>query len=135
MRFRIGLELSVAFLAGSAILVLPVLLDPWHSPLSHSHALVPFVRESIERLSIYSLPLLIVLGVLLGVFATAHTLLLALSATALFPLYSLADLAIRGTEGQDALPWDWGSFAFIATFPLVGISAARFARRKLVSRT
>ena len=132
MRFRLGLELGVAFLAGSAILVLPVLLDPSHSPLTH--ALVPFVRRAIEGLSIYSLPLLLALGVLLGVFAKAHTLLLAVSATALFPLYSLADLAIRGTEGQDALPWDWGSFAFIATFPLVGISVARFVRRKLVSR-
>ena len=134
----------MAFVGGTAILVLPVLLDhdPWRVP--YSDALIPWIRESLEGQKVYSLPLLIVFGIALGIWARASAILLALSTIALFPLYSILDIAVKGLAAHvdhgilaphHAVMLAWLFFGISALFPLLGIVLARFTRRKFAART
>ena len=144
MRNRPTWEYLTAFIGGTAILVLPVLLD--HDPLRvpYSNALVPWIRESLEGQKIYSLPLLIPFGVALGIWARASAILLAISTIALFPLYSILDITVKGLAAHidhGALPLhyavmlEWLFYGISVLFPLLGIALARFMRRKLAVRT
>lgn len=134
----------MAFVGGTAILVLPVLLDhdPWRNP--YSDALIPWIRESLEGQKLYSLPLLIAFGIVLGIWARASAILLASSSIALFPLYSILDISVKGVAahiGDDKIPLhyalmlEWFFYGFSVLFPWLGIVLTRFTRRKLAART
>jgi hypothetical protein len=144
LRTRTDFEYLVAFVGGTAILVLPVLLDQDPLRVRHSNALIPWIHESIAGLKLYSLALLIPFGIALGVWAKGSAIHLAISAIALFPLYSILDIAVRGLAnhiGHSILAphytviLEWLFYGMLVLFPLLGIVLGRFMRRKLAART
>ena len=144
LRTRTICEYLVAFVGGTAVLVLPVLLDQDPLRVPYSDALIPWIRESLEGQKVYSLPLLIAFGIALGVWTRASAILLAISTIALFPLYSILDIAVKGVAAHIdhgkiplhyAVMLEWLFYGISVLFPLLGIVLARFMRRKLAART
>jgi hypothetical protein len=126
-------ECLIAFACGAIVLILPVALDPETAAHPIQAQVLPVVATAVERVKLYSLGLLVVLGVALGVFAKGSALLLSLCAVLAFPLWSVADIA----SGRDhnLLPLEWAVYAFYVFLPLVGISGGRAAKRYVASGT
>jgi hypothetical protein len=80
---RVLFEVGAAFVLGATILILPVALDPSHQ--RYPAAFLPLIRDAVEGLRPYSLLLLILLGVLMGVFFRSSVLLLAAAAVGVSP--------------------------------------------------
>ena len=130
---RVAAECFIAFACGSTVLILPVALDPETAAHPIQAEILPVVATAVERVKLYSLGLLIVLGIALGVCARAPALLLSVSAVLAFPLWSIADIA----SGRDhnLPPLEWMVYVFYVLLPLIGITGGRAAKQYAASGT
>ena len=118
-------EYTVAFTAGAAVLMLPVMMDPAHE--RYSAAVFPMVRDAVEGVKPLSLLLLLVLGGLLGVSCTSRTVPLAAATVAIFPVWSILDVAFGGGS-HHLLPVEWLIYAFYAVIVGTGLKSVRWLR-------
>ena len=125
-RIRTFFECAIAFVLGTPALLVPVLIDPGRR--RYPAAVFPFIGDAVEGLKPVSLFLLLLLGCFVGFFGRASALLLAVSAVAVFPIWSILDLAL-GSEGHNLLPFEWMFYAFYGSFVLLGVGAGRSVRR------
>jgi hypothetical protein len=77
-------EVFLAAVAGMAVIVLPVAADPLHT--HYSAAFLPFMRDAVEGMKLYSLGLLVGVGLLLGFFGRGSVLLTGPATMLLFPV-------------------------------------------------
>lgn len=131
---RMLAECLIAFACGSALLVLPVALDPATAAHPGQSKVLPMVASAAEGgVKLYSLGLLVGLGVCLGFLARSPALLLSLCAVLVFPIWSIADLA--SGRGHRWLVLEWLIYGLYLVLPLIGIASARAARKYLTSET
>lgn len=127
------IECLIAFACGSALLVLPVAFDPETAANPAQAKVLPIVATAAERVRLYSLGLLVGLGVCLGFLARSPALLLSLCAVLAFPLWSIADLA--SGRSHRWLVLEWIIYGLYVLLPLIGIGSARAARKYVTSDT
>jgi hypothetical protein len=123
----------IAFACGSALLILPVAFDPETASQPVQANILPVVAAAAERVKLFSLGLLIVLGVGLGALAQGPALLLSLCAILAFPIWSIADLASGASHKWLLL--EWFVYGLYVLLPLIGIGSARTAKKYVTSIT
>ena len=130
-RARSFLEITTSFLIGAAILLAPVALDATHK--RYEAAVFPIIRDAVEGVRPVSLLLLLLFGAVMGAVFRRPAIVLAVAAVAIFPLWSIADLAMGG-KSHNLLPLEWIFYAGYAVITLAGIAAGRSMRRLATKR-
>ena len=121
---RTVLEVGLAAVAGWCALVLPVILDP--NRQRHRAAFLPFMRDAVEGIQVYSLGRLFGVGLLLGLIGRAPILMLGLASIATFPLWSAIDLVMR-SDAHNLLPIEWFFYLVYGFIATAGVSVGRVA--------
>src|SRR5258706_11404583 len=123
---RLGAEIIFSALVGMAIVVLPVLIDGRHS--QNSAVFFPLIGNAVEDITFFTLGILFLLGLLLGIFGQGTVLLIGSATMLVFPMWSLTDM-LAGCTGHDLWPMEWLFFG-IESFPgLVGAIIGRVLKR------
>jgi peptidoglycan/LPS O-acetylase OafA/YrhL len=127
---RVSLEVVVAAAAGLCAVVVPVILDP--GTTHYSAAVLPVMRDAVEGMHLYSLALLVGIGILLGPFGKAPVWLTGPATMAAFPVWSVIDMAM----GQDhnLFPIEWFLYGLVSLCGLAGALAARLVCRRRSQR-
>jgi hypothetical protein len=130
---RRALELLTVALAGAAALAFPVLTG--QAGRGHEAAFLPFMADVAEGVQGSSLLLLLLVGVVAGVFGKSPAVLLGLASAALLPLWSAVDV-VMGGGGHNLLPFEWLIYGVYGVIGVAGAVGGRVvARRWLRSGT
>lgn len=124
------LEMAVAIVLGWCVVVLPVLLDP--ATRHYPAAFMPFMRDAVEGLKVYSLALLFVLGLGLGTFARTPPWVLGFASVATFPAWSAVDMAMGGDH--NLFPIEWMFYGFYGVIASAGATLGWLMRNAAAMR-
>lgn len=128
---RLCVEVVLAATAGMAAVVLPVVADPLHP--HYPAAFLVFIADAVEGMKLYSLGLLVVVGLLLGLFGRGPVLLLGPATMLLFPIWSAADM-LAGSTGHNLWPIEWFFYGIESLFGLLGAGIGRGVKRMISKR-
>ena len=123
---RSVVEMATAAVLAWCVMVLPVLLDSERRRSSDA-VFLPFMADAMYDTAPYSLPLLFVLWLLLGVFGKAPALLLGLATIAPFAMWSAIDTAMGG-RSFELFPLEWVVYALGGAVGTGCIALPRIAR-------
>jgi hypothetical protein len=121
---RVALEMLLAAAAGFCAYVLPVALDP--AARHYEAAFLPFVRDAVEGMKLYSLALLFGIGVIFGLRGRAPVWLTGPATMAAFPIWSIMDIAFGGDH--NLFPIEWFIYGVFSLCGLVGGLVGRRVR-------
>ena len=118
-----------AAVLGCAALVLPVYLDPTVPEVRAEF--LPIVAATAEHMKFYSLGLLAVIGLVLGLVTRTPVLLLGFATVLVLPIWSVVDVAI-GSKGHNLLGIEWWLYVSYGLYGVLGAFIGRMCRRWLV---
>lgn len=128
MRIRIvttiprWLEYVVAGTLGWLVVIVPALTAP--QVVWYDSPTLPFMRTSIEGFQSYSIPLLALVGVLVGGIFKGSAFWLGLCTTVVFLVWSMVDMAFGGDH--NLFPFEWAMYAVLALAPAASAVVTRF---------
>jgi len=124
-------EVVITALSGFGAFIAPIVLDP---PAAWPQApLFPIVREAVENVRPGSFIALAIVGLLAGVLASAHWVLLGLAAVVLFPLCTIAEM-IADPTSHNLFPFEFVMYAVFSIPAVVAAGLGRVARTVVLAR-
>ena len=118
-----------AAVLGCAALVLPVYLDP-AVPEARAEFL-PIMAATVEHMKFYSLGLLALIGLGLGLLTRTPVLLVGFATVLALPIWSAIDVAM-GSEGHNLLGIEWWLYVSYGLYGVLGAFIGRMCRRWIV---
>ena len=108
-------ESIIAAFVGIMVVTLPLVLRG--NCNRHHSGFFPVVRDSIEYMEFYSVGLLFLLGLLLGLFGRGRFWIIGMCTMLAFPLWSIIDMLAGGDHNLFPLEWlIYGIMSFVGLF-------------------
>ena len=121
---RVAVEIGLAAATGFCAYVLPVALDP--DARHFDAAFLPFVRDAVDGVKLYSLAMLFGIGVVFGLFGRASVWLTGPATMAALPVWSFVDMVLGGEH--NLFPVEWFIYGVFSLCGLAGGVVGRRAR-------